>query len=64
MALEPGVQSTIDREVAAAARRRLPGDRRRLPIVSSATAGDADALAFVLQMIDRHRLAVARCARC
>lgn len=61
MALEPGVQSTIDREVAAARARGdfLAIDDALAPIVSSATAGDTDALAFVLQMIDRHRLAVA-----
>lgn len=61
MALEPGVQTTIDREVAGARARSdfLAIDDSLAPIVGRAAAGDADALSFLLQMIDRHRLAVA-----
>ncbi|MFN8021085.1 MAG: RNA polymerase sigma factor [Acidimicrobiales bacterium] len=61
MALEAGVQSTIDREVASARARSdfLAIDDALAPVVTAAAAGDADAAAFLLQMIDRHRLAVA-----
>lgn len=61
MAIEPGVQATMDREVASARARNdfLAIDDILAPMVAKAIDGDADALALLLQLIDRHRLAVA-----
>lgn len=61
MAIEPGVQSSLDREVAAARARNdfLAIDDALTEVVDAAAGGDADALSFLLRMIDRHRLAAA-----
>lgn len=61
MALEPAVQRTIDHEVAGARARGdfLAIDDALAPVVTAAVAGDETARSFLLQMIDRHRLAVA-----
>jgi RNA polymerase sigma factor (sigma-70 family) len=61
MALEAGVQSTVDRAIGSARARNdfLAIDDELGPVVDAASAGDPDALAFLLKMIDRHRLAVA-----
>ncbi len=61
MALDSGVQSTVDRTVAAARGRNdfTAIEEALADVVSAASSGDADALSFLLLMIDRHRLAVA-----
>ena len=61
MALDSGVQSSVDRTVAAARSRNdfTAIEEALTDVVSAAASGDADALSFLLLMIDRHRLAVA-----
>jgi len=61
MVLDAGTRTRVDGEVAAArARNDFPAiDTALADIVDTAAQGDRDALEFLLQMIDRHRLALA-----
>lgn len=61
MALDARTRTQVDGEVAAArARNDFPAiDTALADIVDAAAQGDRDALEFLLQMIDRHRLALA-----
>lgn len=61
MAVDAGTRTRVDGEVAAArARNDFPAiDTALADVVDAAAQGDRDALDFLLQVIDRHRLALA-----
>jgi len=61
MALDAGTRSRLDAAVATArSRNDFPAiDDALADLVDAAAGGDRDALDFLLQLIDRHRLAAA-----
>jgi RNA polymerase sigma-70 factor (ECF subfamily) len=61
MGMDAGARTRVDGEVAAArARNDFPAiDAAVADVVDAAAGGDRDALDFLLQLIDRHRLAAA-----